>query len=82
MRQADAKNWIINNSKDNQIGQYPSSSTPASQSPYRSLGDSYNRYLFYNPTRKFTGEVYPRKNESVRGTQGQAYPRVRMKFSK
>lgn len=79
MKQSDAKNFIIKNSKSNQIGQYPSSSAAPSESPYRSLGDSYNRYLFYNPTRKFTGEIYPRKNESVRGTQGQAYPRVRLK---
>lgn len=82
MRQSDAKNYIINNSKQNQIGEFPNSSAAPSQSPYRSLGDSYNRYLFYNPTRKFTGEVYPRKNESVRGTQGQAYPRVRIKSHK
>jgi hypothetical protein len=83
MQQGDARNLLIQTSQKNKLGEFPNSSVSPNVSPYRTLGGSNNRYLYYNPLRKFVGEVYPRKNDGNRPTQqGQRFPRTKIKYSK
>jgi len=76
IKQNEIKNILIKTSKLNQI---TVGSTP-NQSPYTGFGDSNNRYLFYKLFRGLTGEVYPRKNQNGRGSEGQTFPRVKIKY--
>jgi len=78
MNQFEARSFITKLSKKNQIG---STGANPNQSPYTAIGDSNNRYLFYDPIRKFSGEVYPRKTQNNRGSQGQTFPRMRLKYT-
>lgn len=78
MNQFEARSFITKLSKKNQIG---STGSNPNQSPYTAIGDSNNRYLFYDPIRKFSGEVYPRKTQNNRGSQGQTFPRMRLKYT-
>lgn len=78
MKQSEMKNLLTKTSKSNQI---PTGSNP-NASPYTGIGNSNNKYLFYRLLRGFNGEVYPRKNQNGRGSQGQMFPRVKTKYTK
>lgn len=78
MKQSEIKNLLVKTSKSNQI---PTGSNP-NASPYTGIGNSNNKYLFYRILRGFNGEVYPRKNQNGRGSQGQMFPRVKTKYTK
>lgn len=49
------------------------------QGSYYSLAGGTNRYLFCQLERKVSGQVYPKQNTKLRPTEGQLWPRSRIK---
>jgi len=49
------------------------------QGSYYSLGNAPNRYLYCQLERTVTGNVYPKENTRLRPTEGQMWPRPRIK---
>lgn len=76
IRQADARAICTDNRKD-QIGD--EGTDPATATPWESLGDSNNRYAYYEYERPQSGTVWPHENYKPRYVginSGTKYPRV------
>jgi hypothetical protein len=49
------------------------------QGSYYSLAGAQNRYLYCQLERKVSGNVYPKENTRLRPSEGQVWPRPRIK---
>jgi hypothetical protein len=74
MTQAQARSYIIDYAKTNQI-----TDTGGGGADFTSLQGSVNRYLYYYKERVETGSVFPKRNYWVRPSSGSVYPRNRIK---
>jgi len=74
MTQTDAKTYIINYAKQNQLT--ASGSTPTDG---QNLQGAPNLFLFYYKERQDTGNTYPKINYKIRPATGAVYPRPRIK---
>lgn len=74
MTQAQARDYIINSSKLNQM-----TDTGGDVTDYTSLQGSENRYLFKKPERRTSGTAFPNKTYFVRSSSGMTYPRTRIR---
>ncbi len=74
MTQEDAKEYIINYAKQNQLT--ASGSTPTDG---QNLQGAPNLFLFYYKERQDTGNTYPKINYQIRPSTGAVYPRPRIK---
>lgn len=72
---SEALQYLITNSKKNQIG-----TQGASYGNYQWFGDEgNNRYLYYKAERPVTGQSLPRHTFKTRPTSGSVYPRVKIR---
>jgi len=74
MTQTDAKAYVINYAKQNQLT--ASGSTPTDG---QNLQGAPNLFLFYYKERQDTGNTYPKINYKIRPATGAVYPRPRIK---
>lgn len=74
MSQSDAKKFIIDSAKDDQM--YDSQST--SLSDYTSLQGSDNKYLYYKKVRTEEGQISPGERHGNRYDQGMVFPRSKI----
>lgn len=73
MTQSQAMEYVVNNSKSNQI-----TNSGGGYSDFASLQGSPNRYLYYVAERKTNGQIYPRPNYGNRPSSGAVFPRTRI----
>jgi len=74
LTQEEARNYIINNSKKDQIFD-----TQGGYNDDVSLQGSPNRYLYYYKERADTGTTWPKLNYKARPSTGRLYPRQRIR---
>jgi hypothetical protein len=74
MNQEQAKEYLINLAKDNQVV-----ATSGGPTDIRDLQGAPNKFLYYKQERPETGDVYPKKNFKTRPENGRTWPRPRIR---